>query len=449
MGKKSTENRRIVLDMLMELETDSKAKEHILLSNVLNKYDYMDRQDKAFITYLFEGVVRNRIKLDYVIKSYAKTKNGKIKPVVLNVLRMTVFQILYMDSVPGSAACNEAVNLVIDRGLSGLKGFVNAVSRNIERNKDSIEWPDKTKEFEKYLSVYYSMPEWIVAYLLKLYGPEKTTVMFSKMTESAKVTIRVTDDASIETVLNALKDNGHNPVKHQYLSDAFIISKLDGAGNLPGFDEGMFTIQDASSQLAVKLAGIKPGDKVLDLCSAPGGKAVYAAKLTGSTGYVDARDIADYKLDYIKDNADRLNLKNISVKQWDASEYDESIEHAFDVVIVDAPCSGMGVMGRKSDIKYNLSYNTVKELAALQKKILLNAVKYLKKGGTLMYLTCTVTKEENLDNRNWLLDNTELTPVSFEEMLPPELKNQGGSEGYLQLLPGIHQCDGFFISKYM
>lgn len=451
MGKKSSENRRIVLDMLMELESDSKAKEHLLLTNVLNKYDYFDRQDKAFITYLFEGVLRNRVKIDYVISLYAKTKNGKIKPIVKNALRMGVFQILYMDSVPDSAACNESVNLVVDRGLSGLRGFVNGVLRNIAREKAEIKWPDKSKSFEDYLSVIYSMPIWIVKYLIVNYGKEKTEIMLSKMSEPASITIRLNeklDKDQRQACIDSLDANGNSPIIHDYLDYAVKISKTEGMEEVPGFLEGLFTVQDVSSQLAVHVLPIKEGARVLDMCSAPGGKTMHAALKTGPKGHVDARELSEYKLDSIRENAERLGVDNISISQADATVYDAGLENLYDVVIVDAPCSGLGVMGKKSDIRYNVTAASINELVKIQRDILRNAVRYLKKDGVLLYSTCTLTKEENLDNRKWLLEEMGLRPVSFEANLPDDLKNQGGEDGYLQLLPGVHDSDGFFISLY-
>lgn len=452
MGKKSTETRRIVLEMLMELQTDLNQKEHILLKNVLNKYDYLDRQDKAFITFLYEGVLRNRIKIDYVINQFAKTKNGKIKPLIKNILRMTVFQIMYMDSVPDSAACNEAVNMAVDRGMASLKGFVNGVSRNVARNKDNISWPDKDNNTNEYLSINYSMPLWIVEYLIKLYDFDKTVVMLEAMSKPADIMIRINEKLSkseLEKLLEELDKAGNSPVKHSYLDYAFTISKVDGMETVPGFMEGLLTVQDVSSQLAVDIAGIKGGDRILDLCSAPGGKTMHAALKTGKGGIVDARDLSEYKLDSIRENAERLNLNNVTVSQADASVFDDSLVNSYDVVIVDAPCSGLGVMGKKSDIRYNVSLKMIEELSLIQRKILSNAVKYVKPGGTLLFLTCTITKEENLDNYKWLSENEGVKPVSFEEMLPEGLKGQGGDKGYLQLLPGVHNCDGFFISKYM
>lgn len=454
MGKKSTENRRIVLDMLMELDdsnSSNNVKEHVLLSNVLNKYDYFDRQDKAFITFLFEGVLRNRIKLDYIISKYAKTKNGKIKPAIKNILRMGIFQILFMDSVPDSAACNEAVNLSIDRGLSGLKGFVNGVLRNIARNKENLEWPSKDSNLNEYLSVFYSMPKWIVDYLVKLYGQDVTTKMLIKMAEPASIIVRFNENLSIEDRkkwLDELNVNGNSPVQHEYLDYAYYISKTEAMDMVPGFLDGLFTVQDVSSQLAIHLAPIKPGDKVLDLCAAPGGKTMHAALKAGNDGHVDARDISEYKLVSIRENAERLNLTNVSVSQQDATILDESLIGKYDVVIADAPCSGLGVMGKKSDIRYNATKKGIEELSNIQRQILDNAVKYLKPGSLLLYLTCTVTKEENADNRQWLLDNYDLAPISFESSLPSALKGQGGEEGYLQLLPGVHNSDGFYISMY-
>lgn len=455
MSKKSTENRRIVLEMLMEtdalLKTDIKkdtVKEHVLLTNVLNKYDYLERQDKAFITYLFEGVVRNRIKLDYIIANYAKVK-GKMKPLVRNILRMGIFQIIYMDSVPDSAACNESVNLMIDRGLSGVKGFVNGVVRTVAREKENITWPSKDNKIY-YLSVFYSMPEWIVEYLISNYGEEKAELILKKTVQPAEVTIRLNtlDDNKADEIINSITQNGNILKKHDYLNMAYKLSKIDSIEYIPAFAKGDFTIQDVSSQLAIYLLPIMEGDSILDLCSAPGGKAAYAALKTGENGHVDARDISEYKLDSILENAQRLSLNNITVGQWDATVLDETIIDKYDFVIVDAPCSGLGVMGKKSDIKYNVTFDSVKELSKLQKRIIDNAVKYVKKGGILVYSTCTLTKEENDENRKYILSKGEFSPFSFEDRLPDALKNQGGADGYLQLLQGVHDCDGFYISIY-
>lgn len=446
---KATETRAIVLEILLSLRDDTQ-KVNVILRDVLKKYDYMDARDKAFIKRLTEGCVEQQILLDYVINCYSKTKTNKMKPVILTALRMGTYQILKMNSVPDSAACNETVNLVVSKGLQGLRGYVNGVMRSIARGKDTIVWPEENNEVQ-YLSVIYSMPEWIVEMWLARFGRELTEKILSRMQETSSLTVRISEHLS-QTERDALvaswKESGMEPLQHPYYENAYRLKHAEGMERVSGFVEGKVTVQDASSILAVKLAGIGSNDLVLDVCAAPGGKSMFAAELSGNQGKVIARDLTESKTALIEENVHRQGLDNIEVQIRDAKDLDESMIGRADVVIADLPCSGLGVMGRKADIRYHCSIEAIRELAQLQRQILTVVQNYVKPGGILMYSTCTISEEENEENRSWFLEHFPFRAESVEEFLPEEQREITDKQGYRQLLPGIHECDGFFFAKF-
>lgn len=469
-GKKATKTREIVLEILMELlperKTAAPVKDNLLIRDVLEKYDYMDIRDKSFIKRLAEGCVERKITLDYVIGQYSRTGVTKMKPVILNILRMGVYQILYMDTVPDSAACNEAVNLTTGKGLQGLKGFVNGVLRTASREKEKIVWPSK-ENMERYCSVRYSIPEWLVHMWSERYDAETMEKMLEEFQKPSTLTVRLKESMTKEQrerwKTEVLRQGCRISV-HPYLPYAYCLEHVDGVARLYGYEEGMFAVQDISSMLAVEFACIRKGDLVMDVCAAPGGKAMHAAEKTGTSGTVDARDISEYKLELIRDNAMRLHpvmldKERIKISLWDAVVLDESMVGKADVVLADLPCSGLGVIGHKADIRYRITKEQIKDLAELQKKILGTVYKYLKPGGTLIYSTCTISEEENEKNAAWILENLPLEDVPlgadmlqekgiaeetgiFAKIGVPE----GGSR--IQLLPGTHQSDGFFIAKF-
>lgn len=475
-GKKATKTRSIVLEILMELlperEVAAPIKDNLLIRDVLNKYDYMDGRDKSFIKCLAEGCVERKITLDYVIGQYSRTGVGKMKPVILNILRMGAYQILYMETVPDSAACNEAVNLAVSKGLQGLKGFVNGVLRTVSREKEQIVWPSK-ENMEQYFSVRYSMPVWLVHMWSKRYDAETVEKMLAEFQKPSPLTIRLKETLPKEqqeqwkekAVLQGCRISGH-----PYLPYAYRLEHVDGVARIYGYEEGMFAVQDISSMLAVELAGIRKGDLVIDVCAAPGGKAMHAAEKTGINGVVDARDISEYKLGLIRDNAMRLHPDmmekgRIRIQTWDAAVLDESMLGKADVVIADLPCSGLGVIGHKADIRYRVTEEQIRDLTALQRKILGTVYRYLKPGGILLYSTCTISEAENEKNAAWILEHLpmEAVPLGTEMSLETGMSERtditsgsgrlgelGMPEGssQLQLLPGIHQSDGFFIAKF-
>lgn len=452
--KNSVNLRMLVLEMLLEENIYS----HILVRDVLNKYNYLSQQEKSFIKRVYEGTLERRIELDYIISQYAKTKFDKMKPVICAILRMSVYQILYMDAVPDAAACNEAVKLTQKKGFATLKGFVNGVLRNIVRNKETITYPS--------LSVKYSMPEWIVDLWTKQLGIEKTELILAELLKEHLVTIRFRDvfeqtgvdlDTAITAVEKVLIGQGGRMEQHPYLPYAYLLSKTDDITKLPYYDKGAFVIQDVSSMLAVEAIGFdsmnfsrrKDPVLVIDICAAPGGKSMLAADLLkkfDANYAVISRDISENKVSLMQENFDRCMLKHVSAAVWDARKADDALFGKADIVIADVPCSGLGVIGKKRDIKYHISPDTIQDLVKLQKQILETAIQYLKPGGRLLFSTCTINQEENENQFAWLKNEKKLIPVPISHALPQCLEATITQEGCLQLLPGVHQTDGFFIA---
>ena len=434
--------RELVLDMLLEMERE-RVYSNILIRRVLDKYDDLPGKDKAFIKRVTEGTLERRIQIDYIMDQFSKTPSGKMKPLIRNLLRMSVYQILFMDAVPDSAACNEAVKLAAKRKFQSLKGFVNGVLRNIAREKDMILsaggkegfYPDKEKEPLAYLSVFYSMPEYFIVMWLEEYGMEQTEKMLQAMLEVRPVTIRIRESLTEKEKKALLRD----------MEEAGI-----GAGvrNIPGFDEGLFAVQDVSSMISVECAGIEKGSFVVDVCAAPGGKSAHGAEKTGEKGRVLARDISEEKVDMIRENAERLRLENIEAEVFDATEYDAELDGKADVVLADVPCSGLGILGRKRDIKYHMTRETLAELPGIQRKILEKAQQYVKSGGILVYSTCTIRREENEENVRWFLEKFSFQGEDISRNVAHIPQAGTAADGYLQLLPGIHSTDGFFIAVF-
>lgn len=428
----SVNTRELILDILMEV-TEHQGYSHIILRDVLNKYAYLSRQERAFIARISEGTLERMLEMDMILNQFSKTKVKKMKPVIRNILRMSVYQIKYMDSVPDSATCNEAVKLAVRRGLGGLKGFVNGVLRNISRNKDQIRYPLEEKEPEEYLSVTCSVPLWIVQQWTQEYGYDRTKQMCQSFLESAPLSIRTNlQQTTPQHLKKKLEKEGVSVEENPEFSYAFFISGYDRLDALEAFCEGLFSVQDMASMYVAEAADVQPGAYVIDVCAAPGGKSMHLAEKLQGTGMVEARDLTEYKVDLMEENIARCQLKNMKAVQWDATIKDaDSVEKA-DVVIADLPCSGLGVMGRKPDIRYRVTPEDVQALAALQRKILSVVQEYVKPGGTLVYSTCTVTRAENDGNVQW-----------FGEQYP-----EFQFENMRQLYPGEGRHDGFFIAKW-
>lgn len=457
MANKGINTRELVVDMLLTVSA-GKEYSHVLVRNVLDKYDYLEGREKAFIKQVTEGCLERRLELDYYLDAFSKVPVAKMKPFIRELLRMSAYQILFLFRVPDRAVIDEAVKLARKRGFSGLTGFVNGVLRSLSREGKAYPLPDEGEEPVKAFSIRYSMPEWIVEYFLQEYGTEKTRKILEGLLAVRPVTIRFCQNVSEkerETLLEQMRAAGVKVSQHLYLPSAYELTGLDGVMALPGFAEGKFAVQDVSSMLAVEAAGIKPGDKVLDLCAAPGGKTAYAAMLAGESGMVEARDLNAYKTARIAETCKRLGLSNVTVRIHDALEEDPAWKGQADVVLADVPCLGLGVIGRKRDIKYRVQKEDLESIVELQKKIVTVAAKYVKPQGTLLYSTCSMTREENMEMVSFMEEELGFAAESLEGVLPEYFMRcltdpsdrESLSKGWLQLLPGIHETDGFFFAR--
>ena len=448
MSNKSLNMRELALGVLLEI-SGREEYSHIALRNVLEKYQYLEKQERAFLTRLVEGTTEKRIWCDYVIEQFSSVKIRKMKPIIREILRMSAYQIGYMDSVPDSAVCNEAVKLARKKGFQQLGGFVNGVLRNLARHIREIKYPEMETQPALALSVRYSVPEWIVSIWIKRWGEERTERILSAFEERRPLNIRVNQERITGAELKErLEKRGIKVTEVDSLPGALGIEGYDYLAGLPEFQEGLFQVQDLSSMLAVEAAGVKKGDYCIDVCAAPGGKTVYMAEKAGADGYVDARDLTEYKAELIRENCRRLGLSNTGVSVKDACVKDETSVGKADVVLADLPCSGLGVIGKKTDIRYRMSQEQQGELAKLQREILDTVQSYVKPGGTLLYSTCTINPEENEENAEWFLENYPFEAVSLETCLPEKYAGETGAKGYVQLLPDVHGCDGFFIAKF-
>ncbi len=424
-------DRELILEILLAVTRDGEYS-HIALRNVLENYQYLDKPERAFITRVTEGTLEHMIELDYIINQFSKVKAAKMKPVIRNIIRSGVYQLKYMDSVPASAACNEAVKLAAKRGFAGLRGFVNGVLRNISRNLGQITYPDK-KDVVRWLSVVYSMPEWILVEWLKEYDVEIVEGMLQDFLKEKPVSVRCNlSKISRDELAVRLGREGVKVTLHSEIPCALYISDYDYLGALETFQEGLFCVQDVISMQVAQWASPKEGDFVIDVCAAPGGKALHMADRLQGTGRVEARDLTVYKTDLIWDNIRRCGMSNIEAVCQNATVYDETSKEKADILIADLPCSGLGVLGRKTDLKYKITQETQKSLISLQREILSVVHRYVKPGGKLLYSTCTVHRRENEDNARWFIRVFPEFEIIREK----------------QFLPGDNGGDGFYIAMF-
>lgn len=441
---KAINEREIVLEVLLEI-TEQGMYSHIVLRDVLNKYQYLEKKERSFITRVTEGTLEHMMEIDYILDQFSKVKVKKMKPVIRNIMRSAVYQMKYMDSVPVSAACNEAVKLAVRKGFGSLRGFVNGVLRNVARNLDQIEYPTEPRQR---LSIQYSMPEWILNLWLKAYDSDIVEQMLQAFQRETPLTIRCNlRMVTPKQLKEHLEAEGVTVKVHPYLEYAFHISGFDYLGDLESFQNGEFSVQDISSMLVSELAGPKEGDYVIDVCAAPGGKSLHMAEKLNGSGHVEARDLTEYKVGLIQENIERTGLSNVEAVQQDALIFDETSVGKADIVLADLPCSGLGVLAKKTDLKYKATKEGADSLAKLQREILKNVQAYVKDEGKLVYSTCTINPAENMDNVHWFLNEyPEFELIDIHGSLCEELQKDVKENGCIQLLPGVHQSDGFFLA---
>ena len=431
--------RDIALRLLDEYEASGK---YVNLSLSSHLADGLSAKDRAQLTVLLYTAVENKLKYDYYIAAFAKRGIDKIDLHTRNILRLGMCQLLDISALPDFAAVSETVKLARH---SGERGFVNGILRSAARAKEKNELPipERAKDEARYLSVVYSFPKSTVKRFVSLFGSEGTEKLLGAFNSKRSLDITVnTLKISRDEYVSLLAERGIS-ARPSVLSRLSVrVDTPLPPRELPGFEEGCFFVQDEACAISAEVLGTVSGDSIADVCSAPGGKSFAAAILSGNTGAVAAFDIRESTLSLIKNGAERLGLSSVTVAERDAIEPDESRFECFDRVICDVPCSGLGVLGKKPDLRYKEDVSP--ELPELQYEILERSLKYLRRGGTLVYSTCTLDPRENEEVVARLLEeHSNVTHVDF---------SVGGYEsanGMMTLLPHVHGTDGFFIAKLM
>lgn len=428
--------RQIALRILDEYEAGGK---YVNLALSTHLTDGLSGEEKAALTALLYTTVERKLTYDYYICAMAGRSEGDIDPHTKNILRLGLCQLLDMESVPDFAAVNETVALARSKGE---KAFVNGVLRAAGRSKDSLPMPDEKKKASRFLSVKYSFPLPLVKHFTELYGKENTEKILSFYNSEKYTDITVnTNKISAEEYHDLLKKEGYVVEKNGICPVSLRILSSVNPQRLPGFAEGLFLVQDRASAISVMALDAQAGEIIVDVCSAPGGKSFATAIITGDRAEIHSFDLHESKLSLIRGGAERLGFFSISVSQRDALTPDESLAGRVDRVICDAPCSGLGVLGKKPDLRYK-DMETLSTLPPLQLDILAASCAYLKVGGELVYSTCTLNPLENEQVISaFLAEHPNFEAVDFSV---GELQSFGGM---LTLLPHIHGTDGFFMAK--
>lgn len=433
--------RKVVVDVLNEVFFKN-SYSNISLNNAL-KNSALNSSDKALITEIVYGTIKYKYTIDIILKKFITIKFNKLDKIILNILRSSVYQIKYLDKIPDFAVVNEAVELA--KKYSSLKSskFVNGVLRNYLRNldEDFLSSKDKTKV----LAFKYSFEPWMVNFFIKQYGVKNIDNILSGLNSTPNVTVRVNSlKASYDEIFNKLKELGYDIEEGAICPEAIKIKRGSSIEGNPLFLKGYFTVQDESAMLTAPCMEIENGMYIMDLCSAPGGKTTHISELLNDTGVVYAFDVHKNKLRFIEENAKRLGITNIKCNVMNAEEYNEKFKDKADRILVDVPCSGLGIIKKKPEIKWNKSINDLKELSAVQKNILENASKYLKKDGIILYSTCTLNKDENEKNiKGFIADHRNF---KIEDIFFGDVSNINYDKYGVTILPSAHM-DGFFMCK--
>lgn len=431
--------RQTAFSILLKIEKD-KAYSNIALDSAVRELS-LDSTDCAFISRLVYGVTERKITLDYVISQFLNQPIKKLKAEVLVILRIGTYQILFMDKIPDSAAVNESVSLAKNNKSSYASGVVNAVLRKVSLEKENVF---KSLSGDERLSILYSAPIDLVRFLMHHYNEENAEEILKSALNKKEITIRVNTLKTTQNELIEILEKENISTEITSLKDALIINTKGAVYELDAYKKGLFYVEDVSSQLCVKELDLKENYKLIDICSAPGGKSFTASQYMNNTGKIYSCDIHEHRVELIKSGAKRLGIENIIPTVNDATIFNEEFINA-DCVLCDVPCSGLGIIGKKPEIKYK-SLDEIKELIPIQKEILSTASKYVKKGGTLVYSTCSINPNENRKICDWFLKEHE---DFYSVKVSPETERCIDEGDYLTLLPHINNCDGFFIAKFI
>lgn len=416
-------NFKILNGILYEiLENNAFLNEALDLMEI--KYAYLTSKDRHFIRRTVKGVIERKLELDFYINSISNTPIKKQKKWVRTILRSAFYQIKYMN-IKDYAVVDESVKLIKKLKYKQFSGFVNGVLRNYIRKKDEL--------IPRNLEEKYSIPNWIIEKFIKEEGMENTTKILSSFSKIRPIMIRLnTKYFEKDLILSDLKEEGYTIKEVDPDYNVYSLSGIDSLNASKTFSDGKFYIQDLSAMYPIFLADLKKGYKVLDTCASPGGKTLLMAEIVGDTGKILSCDISEKKTDKIKENIKKSGFLNINVMIQDATKPNPDLREKFDAILADVPCSGLGVIGRKADIRYRLKKEDIKSLSFLQKEIIDNTISYLKKDGIFIYSTCTISKEENEENRDYIL-NKYKDLYLFKEK---------------KILPFMYESDGFYTAIF-
>ncbi len=433
--------RQAAFEALLKVQRDS-AYSNLAVDSILKENEHFDERDKAFVCNLVYGTLDRLILIDYNLGLYLNQPVRKLKPELHTILRLGAYQILFMDKVPSRAAVSESVNLAKVNKSAFAASLVNAVLRRVADN--GLRLPEGDENSPEFLAIKYSCPEWLMAMWIDAYGIENAVQLADKALEAPSVVARInTTKTNADDLIWKLAEDGVVAERSEKFPDALVLRNTGAVEELLAYEEGLFHAQDFASQLCCKALEAQEGDVVFDLCSAPGGKAFTIAEMMNNTGCVRAFDIYQSRVDLIKNGAKRLGLDNVYTYLSDATIYNENYGMA-DRVLCDVPCSGLGIIRRKPEIRFK-KFDDIDNLPDIQYSILCNAVKYLKDGGRLVYSTCTLNPKENSEICDrFLAEHPEFSAV---EVLP-EIKRYKQGDKYLTLMPHIHSTDGFFIAAF-
>ncbi len=404
----------------------------------------IDSTDFRFVNELVSGVLKNKLRIDYIISQNTNLKIKKISAYILAILECAVYQIVFMDKVPESAAVNEAVNLTKTRNLRKSSGFVNGVLRSILRTYNDVKYPQSINE---YLSIYYSYPLWLVDHFINQFGEQRTQDIIIALNHKPDLFFRAnTLKTNVSELVQLLNKSGcdaavyKNP-KCKNVDYLALCNLVNDITSLKSYKDGLFYIQDFAAALTVEILDVHPDMTVIDMCAAPGGKTTHMAQKMQNKGTIYAFDVYQHKINKINENALRLGIDIINAKVADSTVNIPELNGIADRVLVDAPCSGLGIIRRKPDIKFARSIDDFKSLAQIGYKILDNAKNYVKTGGYIVYSTCTIEKCENEDVTDKFLQNN----PNFEKEIITAYDKQ--NDGSVTLYPDTDNCDGFYICK--
>ena len=438
--------REIALKIIVKIEKDE-GYSNLVINEVINENrNSLSDKDVEFISEIVYGVITWKITLDEIIKKYSKIKLKKLSIWILNILRMSIYQIVFLDKIPKSAAVNEGVNLAKRYGHKASSNFTNAILRKVEK-KDYKELFEIKDDVER-ISKTTSMPIWIIKELNKNRNIKEVEEICINLNKKPKINIRVnklkTSIQEVEKILTEEKIQ-YNKILEE-MPEFLEIEKIKDIENNKFFKKGYFTVQDVSAGLTVKILSPKPNEIVLDACSAPGGKTTYIAEIMENKGKIVAGDIYEHRLNLINENCERLGISIVETKQIDGTIFQEDFYQKYDKILLDVPCLGIGVIRRKPDIKWQKTEEDVKEIIKVQENILKNCSRYLKPGGELVYSTCSILKEENEDIIEKFLNETNNFKIFDLENEVKEFKKYVTKKGFLSIKPS-EKNDGFFICK--